>query len=267
MNMEVQALVDTESETSIAPLSMFKRAKEQGADIDTFVERFPRTSEVIIRVASGNETEILNSIRLTIKVFGKCVKIPVYVSRALEDVLILGTKVLDRLGFKLTQGQADKNLLENNSRNQEFIPAKMRTYVPVEEKKILSVSCIKGTQAKMFWPISEISEKPTDTETKRRGLQWQQLITLVSVYSTHALVDHATMIMRALHSSTVRNKVFGNVVKDVDQMVASLPITTIYRILARYISIYEQERDMDKGNFLMRDRKYTFVTMTGAQKA
>ncbi|KAL6742316.1 hypothetical protein Aduo_015476 [Ancylostoma duodenale] len=49
-------------------------------------------------------------------------------------------------------------------------------------------------------------------------------------------------------------------------MVASLPITTIYS-LARYISIYEQERDADTKNFLMRDKKYNFVTTAGVQKA
>ncbi|RCN42150.1 hypothetical protein ANCCAN_11892 [Ancylostoma caninum] len=102
MNMEVQALVDTGSETSIAPLNMFKRAKEQGVDIDAYVERVPKMAEVIIRDASGNKMEILDSIKLTIEAFGKSEKIPVYVSRALGDVLILGTNVLDRLGFKLT---------------------------------------------------------------------------------------------------------------------------------------------------------------------
>ncbi|EYC39508.1 hypothetical protein Y032_0653g1175 [Ancylostoma ceylanicum] len=173
MDMEVRALVDTGSETSIAPLNLFKRAKEQGADIDSFVERVPKTAEVIIRDASGNKMEVLDSIKLTVGIFGKNEKIPVYVSRALEDVLILGTNVLDRLGFKLTQGQAATNLLENDCYSQESFPAvvKTRTYVPPGGRKILAVSCTKGMQPSVFWSNNKmiadgVCEESTEGETK-----------------------------------------------------------------------------------------------------
>ncbi|RCN50496.1 hypothetical protein ANCCAN_03350 [Ancylostoma caninum] len=132
----------------------------------------PKLAEVIIRDASGNKMEILDSIKLSIEAFGKSEKIPVYVSRAFGDVLILGTNVLDRLGFKLTQGQAAKNLLESSG-NQESVPAvvKTRTYVPSGGKKILSVSCIKGMEPCVFWSSTKmiadgVCEESTEGETK-----------------------------------------------------------------------------------------------------
>ncbi|KAL6729185.1 hypothetical protein Aduo_000262 [Ancylostoma duodenale] len=103
MGMRTQAQVDTGSEISIAPLSLFKRAKETGVDIDAFVE-IPNMTDVIVRDASGNKLKILDSIKLRVEVYGRIENIPMYVSKSLEDVIILGSNVLQCRGFKLTRG-------------------------------------------------------------------------------------------------------------------------------------------------------------------
>ncbi|EYB97965.1 hypothetical protein Y032_0135g1919 [Ancylostoma ceylanicum] len=111
MGMRIQALVDTGSETSIAPLSLFKRAKETGVDVDTFVDRVPNMTEVNVRDASGNKIEILDSIKLRVEMYGRVENIPMHVSKSCGDVIILGTNVLQSLGFKLTRWDASENLL------------------------------------------------------------------------------------------------------------------------------------------------------------
>ncbi|KHJ84598.1 zinc knuckle, partial [Oesophagostomum dentatum] len=152
MNMTVQALLDTGSETSIAPLSLFKRAKDNGADLDAFVERVPRMTKVTIRDASGNKMEVLDSIRLVVNIFGRTEKLAMYVSRSPNDVLILGTNVLHRLALKLMQGQSPTNLLSNSSNEQTVYPAvvKKRIYVPPGGRKMVTVAYLQGNTDAIF---------------------------------------------------------------------------------------------------------------------
>ncbi|VDO19841.1 unnamed protein product [Heligmosomoides polygyrus] len=60
---------------------------------------------------------------------------------------------------------------------------------------------------------------------------------------------------------------FADVVPhEVDQQIRSLKLSSIYA-LARMISVYQNEEDIDKKRYLMRSPSYNFVTISGAQKA
>ncbi|KAL6727320.1 hypothetical protein Aduo_009208 [Ancylostoma duodenale] len=52
MGKKVQALLDTGSEMSIVPLSVFRTARAEGIDLDEYVERVPKI-DAVIRNASG----------------------------------------------------------------------------------------------------------------------------------------------------------------------------------------------------------------------
>ncbi|EYC13631.1 hypothetical protein Y032_0043g826 [Ancylostoma ceylanicum] len=66
---------------------------------------------------------------------------------------------------------------------------------------------------------------------------------------------------------TVRDMTFADVIpEEQDPTIRSLRIHSIFS-LARMISIYENETDVDKKRFLMRSPTHTFVTVSGAEKA
>ncbi|KAL6733071.1 hypothetical protein Aduo_003757 [Ancylostoma duodenale] len=63
MGMELAALSDTGSETSMIPLSVFRRAREKKVDIDKYVKRIPRV-EAIVRNASGERMSFTDTISM-----------------------------------------------------------------------------------------------------------------------------------------------------------------------------------------------------------
>lgn len=66
---------------------------------------------------------------------------------------------------------------------------------------------------------------------------------------------------------TVRDAAFGDVVPDeTDPIIRSLKFSSIFS-LARLISIFENEVDIDKKRYLMRTPSYNFITVSGAEKA
>ncbi|VDP41652.1 unnamed protein product [Heligmosomoides polygyrus] len=65
---------------------------------------------------------------------------------------------------------------------------------------------------------------------------------------------------------SIRNKTFGYVVPECHESLRSIPFTHIFS-LARLLSIYENESDLDRKRYLMEKQSYTFVMEAGVQKA
>lgn len=274
MNMRTQALIDTGSGTSIAPLSLFNKAINNKEDIDAFVERVPGKTDIIIRDAPGNKMEILDSIRLGVEILGKKVKVALYVSKALDDVIILGTNILRQLGLRVSNedGSIDYPARKTTDTQKHYCHAKVtqRAYMPQRGVKVPAA----------------IDDTQLEATTKRRSVKVKEgesrrpfkLTNEVFCRSTMHVVDNSALSIFYACSGTrryddddgfecsIRGKVFGDVVKTAEESILSLPITTIYS-LARYISIYESEKDSDRRCFLIRDRKHSFITTAGVQKA
>ncbi|EYC04433.1 hypothetical protein Y032_0088g2201 [Ancylostoma ceylanicum] len=167
MGMRTQALVDTGSETSIAPLSLFKRAKETGVDVDTFVDRVPNMTKVNVRDASGNKIEILDSIKLRVEMYGRVENIPMHVSKSCGDVIILGTNVLQSLGFKLTRGDASENLLSRKRDKGTSVQGAKRNRKPETDRKI-SAAHVEGMSASVPCTRNKGSDKAEKLKRKIR---------------------------------------------------------------------------------------------------
>ncbi|KAL6738186.1 hypothetical protein Aduo_011760 [Ancylostoma duodenale] len=69
------------------------------------------------------------------------------------------------------------------------------------------------------------------------------------------------------YNCTLRDKRFSDVVPDeTDPLIRDLRVHSLFS-LARMISVHENETDRDKKRFLMRCPSYTFITVSGAEKA
>ncbi|VDL77343.1 unnamed protein product [Nippostrongylus brasiliensis] len=301
LGVSTYALLDTGSETSIAPLKLFARARERGIDVDTFVERVPQKAEVVIRDASGNRMNILDAIRMEMEIFDTKTIVPMYVSKSPNDMIIIGTNVLHNIGLQLTRKGSKINLLKWEENELEHTHGEARTnsriYVPSGGVRTVTLSLGKEATTCMLWSNSEIIgdgicepnsngevEIPvTNTSPEAVVLpknhvigEFEKVEWLDNKATADANDNSALSIFHKCPEAqqgsggnagcSIRGMVFGDVVKEADETIAKLPITTIYS-LARYISIYEQERDADRRNFLMRDKNHEFVTTTGVQKA
>ncbi|VDP56931.1 unnamed protein product [Heligmosomoides polygyrus] len=102
MEMDIHALLDTGSETSIVPLEIFRRARERGVDIDHFVERIPGI-DVVVRNASGQPMKFVDTIRMNVTLQNTCKPVCLHVSDDLQDMLILGTNALELFGLTLAK--------------------------------------------------------------------------------------------------------------------------------------------------------------------
>ncbi|KIH69155.1 zinc knuckle [Ancylostoma duodenale] len=67
-------------------------------------------------------------------------------------------------------------------------------------------------------------------------------------------------------SCSIREKKFKDVVPSAGETIGEIKFDTIYS-LARYISIYDHEKNEERRRFLMMDRNYKFITISGAKKA
>ncbi|KAL6733081.1 hypothetical protein ANCDUO_00879 [Ancylostoma duodenale] len=88
--MQVEALLDTGSETSIIPLALFKFARESKVDLDKYVKRIP-TVDAVIRNASGDQMKFVDTIRMEVRLNGKQDLVAFHVGRGLDRLVILGT--------------------------------------------------------------------------------------------------------------------------------------------------------------------------------
>ncbi|VDP52858.1 unnamed protein product [Heligmosomoides polygyrus] len=100
MGLKVKALLDTGSETSIAPLSVFKLAKNKEVDIDKFVKRIPGVEAVVCN-ASGEPMHFLDTIKMDVSIDGETHPIAFQVAKGPDDFLVLGTNALSIFGIQL----------------------------------------------------------------------------------------------------------------------------------------------------------------------
>ncbi|EYC40424.1 hypothetical protein Y032_0612g655 [Ancylostoma ceylanicum] len=135
----------------------------------------------------------------------------------------------------------------------------------------------------------EIDDTPIRTKTKRvkRGrksnedLKVKTFFSRATMASDPVLADNSALGLFYVcpdagkrlgtndpedYRCTVRDMTFADVIpEEQDPTIRSLRIHSIFS-LARMISIYENETDLDKKRFLMRSSTHTFVTVSGAEK-
>ncbi|KHJ95625.1 hypothetical protein OESDEN_04426 [Oesophagostomum dentatum] len=101
MGMQAEALLDTGSETSIAPLALPKLAREKNVDIDAYVEKIPGV-RTVVRNASRDRMEFIDTIRMEVELKGRKAFVSFH-GKALDDLVILGTNALEVFGMELKQ--------------------------------------------------------------------------------------------------------------------------------------------------------------------
>ncbi|RCN37073.1 reverse transcriptase [Ancylostoma caninum] len=137
MGMQVEALLDTGSETSIIPIALFKAARDCNVDIDAFVERIPGI-EAVIRNASGQRMQFLDTIRMEVGLDGARRWIAFHVGDGLDKLVILGTNALEQFGIHLVREEKQAPVVQEDEQKADAIhePAStqavvaQRTYVP-----------------------------------------------------------------------------------------------------------------------------------------
>ncbi|VDP17367.1 unnamed protein product [Heligmosomoides polygyrus] len=127
MGLKVKALLDTGSETSIAPLSVFKLAKNKGVDIDKFVKRIPGV-EAVVRNASGEPMHFLDTIKMDVSIDGETQSVAFHVAKGPDDFLVLGTNALSIFGIQLAKVKPHE-LLDARQSDQDTI------HEPVTDKE------------------------------------------------------------------------------------------------------------------------------------
>ncbi|EYC40353.1 hypothetical protein Y032_0618g710 [Ancylostoma ceylanicum] len=100
MGLEVTALLDTGSETSIVPLSVFRTARNMRIDIDSHVKRIPQ-EDAVIRNASGQRMSFVDTIQMDVTLYGETKSVAFHVGEGLDDIVILGTNALEVFGIQL----------------------------------------------------------------------------------------------------------------------------------------------------------------------
>ncbi|EPB79468.1 zinc knuckle [Ancylostoma ceylanicum] len=158
MGMQVEALLDTGSETSIIPLALFKFAREYKVDLDKYVERIP-TVDAVIRNASGEQMKFVDTIRMEVGLNGRKNLVAFHVGGGLDRMVILGTNALETFGIQLTDmtGQPSplshasvhrqEEDLETTTKIQAIVSA--RTYIPPGSVKMVKLLGAAGDQ--VFW--------------------------------------------------------------------------------------------------------------------
>ncbi|EYC35032.1 hypothetical protein Y032_1180g3735 [Ancylostoma ceylanicum] len=128
MDKEVKALLDTGSEMSIIPLSVFQRARSEGINLDNYVERVPRV-DAVIRNASGEVMNFADTVRMDVTMQGKTRPIAFHVGGGFGEVVILGTNALENFGLRLTM-EEDKNGMTEAEQPEREVRVKERTFIP-----------------------------------------------------------------------------------------------------------------------------------------
>ncbi|KHJ97017.1 zinc knuckle [Oesophagostomum dentatum] len=163
MGMEVEALLDTGSETSIVPLELFRLARERQVDIDAFVERIPGV-ETVVRNASGEQMKFVDTIRMPVKLNGEICQVAFHVGSGLGVLVILGTNALKLFGIELrgVDGQPieEKPVLANTKKREQTCETtrstdtvsavvQERVFLPPKALKKIKLSGSPGV--KVFW--------------------------------------------------------------------------------------------------------------------
>ncbi|EYC30607.1 hypothetical protein Y032_0005g2746 [Ancylostoma ceylanicum] len=180
MGMELAALLDTGSETSIIPLSVFRSAREKKVDIDKYVERIPSN----VRNASGERMSFIDTIKMDVTMEGETKPVAFHVGEGLDDIVILGTNALEVFGLRLGKvhqaGSEERRFIQDESTSavarvheRMFLPPGCMKFLPVEatlnqtdvffesENAALAPGVCKiSTEGIVELPVVNVSEQP-----------------------------------------------------------------------------------------------------------
>ncbi|VDO25136.1 unnamed protein product, partial [Heligmosomoides polygyrus] len=122
MSKEVTALLDTGSETSIIPITLFRKVRQQGVDLDEYVETIPM-AKAVVRNASGAAMNFLGAVRMHVTLNNETRPVSFYIGKGMGEVVILGTNALEQFHIRLVS--------EGNSNQQESgAVVKERAFIP-----------------------------------------------------------------------------------------------------------------------------------------
>ncbi|KAK6025812.1 zinc knuckle [Ostertagia ostertagi] len=172
LGMSRKALLDTGSQISIIPLQMLQTALESGYDLDADVEEVPLDKHRQVFDASGNKMTFKEALKLTLQTTnGSKERVALFVMSGGDDMIVLGTNALQKLGYDLTQQNrtnSSANLSgveENNSHTSNKLCAKQqrnsnssfsvtitkRMYIRPGETKSVPIQCEGLTREGIFW--------------------------------------------------------------------------------------------------------------------
>ncbi|VDO42224.1 unnamed protein product [Heligmosomoides polygyrus] len=125
LGMTRTALLDTGSQVSIIPLQMLVDALQNGYDLNADVEEIDLDRSKAVYDASCNPMSFKGAVRLTVQVDkGPRHRIGLFVMAGDEDVIVLGTNALKKLGWSLapnaqsSRGRAEVSKGRRHQRQQ-----------------------------------------------------------------------------------------------------------------------------------------------------
>ncbi|EYC39420.1 hypothetical protein Y032_0656g1207 [Ancylostoma ceylanicum] len=126
-------LLDTGSEISILPSKVLLQAKADGVDIDNEVAEYPIDNATQVCDASGSRMSFFTTVDVNIRERdGTCaVMNKMYVSKSGEDLVIIGTNVLPRLGYQLVRETERKGEHRSSSSANESPTQQRNCYAAV----------------------------------------------------------------------------------------------------------------------------------------
>ncbi|KAL6738323.1 hypothetical protein Aduo_011883 [Ancylostoma duodenale] len=136
MGKKVQALLDTGSEMSIVPLSVFRTARAEGIDLDDYVERVPKI-DAVIRNASGTIMNFADTIRMDVTLRNRTKPVAFHVGEGFGDVVILGTNALETFGIRLSMDMDGE--VPEVDRPQKVAVVKERIFIPSGSTKTVTL--------------------------------------------------------------------------------------------------------------------------------
>ncbi|KAL6738187.1 hypothetical protein Aduo_011760 [Ancylostoma duodenale] len=136
MGKKVQALLDTGSEMSIVPLSVFRTARAKGIDLDEYVERVPKI-DAVIRNASGTIMNFADTIRMDVTRRNRTKPVAFHIGKGFGDVVILGTNALETFGIRLSMDMDGE--VPKVDRPQKVAVVKERIFIPSGSTKTVTL--------------------------------------------------------------------------------------------------------------------------------
>ncbi|VDP34292.1 unnamed protein product [Heligmosomoides polygyrus] len=194
LGMTRTALLDTGSQVSIIPLQMLVDALQNGYDLNADVEEIDLDRSKAVYDASGNPMSFKGAVKLAVQVDkGPRHRIGLFVMAGGDDVVVLGTNALKKLGWSLApnaQSSRSRAEVSRGRRHQrkEAKPMKAavqqrrtnaskvftegrRLYLKPAETKVVPVRCDEMKQDVALQSSGEILP-----DTEGQGAQHQVLI-------------------------------------------------------------------------------------------
>ncbi|KAK6018264.1 zinc knuckle [Ostertagia ostertagi] len=156
-------MLDTGSEVSILPVNVLKEAMEDGIDVDAKVKEIALPKSLKVMDASGRAMEFLTAVEVDVmdKSDKKGISVRMLVSKAKEELIILGTNAISRMGYELKKRS---NMKDDEEVEQQRNPAEENPAAVVARRVFIApgqTGCV-DLQCKSRW-----SEAILNTEDDR----------------------------------------------------------------------------------------------------